>query len=476
MQRTPHTNDRGAILPMVLVITVVLSVIVSAVASYATTGIRYGQVVEGRADRLAAADGGMRYAVGRLGQGDARLCGLGGDHIIDAPDINGSTVEVTCTPVGNGFDNTNGWALVLTGEGLPAGGDLVTTLGAASSTRYIEGPVYMNELEFGGGSPVEFQRAQLLHTSADCSVPGVIPSFVSFDSTSLGVSCTTRPWSRATSGTVWSADEDPVTGLFTEPNIGVLPTNVLNGSVDYTDFTADGSPCRVFQPGHYTVMPDLESNNYFMNGNYIFDGFTLAISNQQMTAGQAFSDAGVTPAGDDQFLANTACNDVLPLDVPTGVLTAGVTFYMQNGASFEVNNNGTLEVLRRKQGAAYVSVHVLDNSFAWNDTVIRQGPGTNKDMVMHGLVWAPESQIVFQRIANAADGQMLGGGVLSNIAVGSAAGVNGFVISVEPSDLHGKLQLESVAVSSDGTTTIRSIVDYRPSTKFLAVTSWQVVD
>jgi hypothetical protein len=476
MQPSRNTEDRGAILPMVLVITVVLSAVVAAVASYATVGIRYGQIVEGRADRLAAADGGMRYAVGRLGQGDARLCGLGGDHVIDAPDINGATVEVTCTPVGAGFDNTNGWALILTGEGIPAGDAVMTTEGSASTTKLIEGPVYMNELTFGDSAPVEFQRGQMLYTAADCSVPSTIPAHVSFDSTSLGVSCTSRPWSRTTSGTVWSAEADPVTGLFSEPNIGVLPTNMLDGSVDYTDFTSDGTPCRAFQPGHYTVAPDLASNNYFMNGNYIFDGFTLPISNQTVTAGQTYNDSGVTPAGDDQFLPNTACSDLLPLDTPSGVLEAGVTFYMQNGASFELNGNGTLEVLRRKQGAAYVSLHVLDNSFAWNQPVIEQRPGTNKDMVMHGLVWAPEARVIFENVTNTADGQMLGGAVISNINIGSSSSGSGFLISVEPSDLHGKLQLESVAAANGGTTTIRSIVDYRPSTKFLAVTSWHVID
>ena len=66
-------RDRGGILVLTLVITVVIFGVVMAAASFATVGLRYGRVVESRADRLAAADGGMRYAVGLLSSGAARL-------------------------------------------------------------------------------------------------------------------------------------------------------------------------------------------------------------------------------------------------------------------------------------------------------------------------------------------------------------------------------------------------------------------
>ena len=46
------------VLPLVLVVAVVLGVVVVALATYASTNLKYGGVVEERADRLAAADGG----------------------------------------------------------------------------------------------------------------------------------------------------------------------------------------------------------------------------------------------------------------------------------------------------------------------------------------------------------------------------------------------------------------------------------
>ena len=117
---------------------------------------------------------------------------------------------------------------------------------------------------------------------------------------------------------------------------------------------------------------------------------------------------------------------------------------------------------------------MLDDSLTWNDHVIRQVGGTNKDMAVHGLVWAPEASIEFTEITNTANGQLLGGVVVSNINLRSSAAGGGFVVAVEPSDLWGKLQLDSTAVLGDDRTTIRSIVDFRPSTGYVAVTSWRV--
>ena len=117
MDRRTQPADRGTILPLTLVFTIGLSVVVLAVATFATTGLRYGRVVEARADRLAAADGGMRYAVGRLSAGAARLCATGGPDQIEAPSLNDATVNVTCGQIGPGFDYTDGWEPALVAEG-----------------------------------------------------------------------------------------------------------------------------------------------------------------------------------------------------------------------------------------------------------------------------------------------------------------------------------------------------------------------
>lgn len=466
----PHpdgTRDRGTVLPLALVVSVVLSIVVVSVASFVATGLRYGGVVESRADRLAAADGGMRYAVERLRLGASRICATNGGDTIDPPDINGATVTVHCSQVGVGFDDVNGWALVLTGEEIPAscsGGDcaLIKTQSGSAKTKLVGGPVYMRSLAFDAQAPLEFRYSQLLHTQGDCmSSAGSVPSNVTFDSTSLGLACTERPW---------SADANPGSGLFSQPNIGVLPAST--GPTLNPAPTVDGNGCKVFEPGYYTVAPALGSHNYFKSGNYVFDGFTLSVKQAKVTAGRAAADGA---DGAAQFIPNTTCNTARNSDT-NGITTSGATFYLKNGARFTIDAHGQLEIMRRKQGKSYVGIHVLDGSLTSTDNVIEQGAGTNKDMAIHGLVWAPEARMTFSEVTNTANGQLLGGAVLSNIDMRSSASAIGFIVAVEPSDLSGKLVLDSVAELNGSTTTIRSVVDYRPTTNYAAVTSWRVLD
>ena len=77
--------------------------------------------------------------------------------------------------------------LILTGEEIPPPSDpacsalvpnpcaLLKTASGASVDKLIGGPVYMADMTFSLQSPIEFQRAQLMHTASDCSVVPTIP-------------------------------------------------------------------------------------------------------------------------------------------------------------------------------------------------------------------------------------------------------------------------------------------------------------
>lgn len=475
-------RDRGSVLPMVLVFTVVIGMIVTATASYATTGLRYARVVEARADRLAAADGGLRYAIQKLKKVGHHEC-----PTIDPPDVNGTTVALTCTPVGATFGDTEGYAMILTGEGVPSNVALVDAQGGASADKRVSGLVYMNRLDFSLNAPVRFEDGQLQYTQSPCPtshpvrVDGVAvnpsdgSSDVRFADDHFGVVCTTQPWSRAAHPTDTDTSPEVNTqGKFSEPQrpsaamLADLQANHLNPAP-----VADpgGGACKVFLPGYYTVPPALGSYNYFRSGDYVFDGFTLSIANKKVTAGRVLDGNGST-----QAIPNTNCDIARNSDNITNVTEAGATFYLKNDARIEINANGTFEVLRRKQGKSYVSVHVLDSSLSYTEDVLLQGSGSNKDMAIHGMVWAPLARITLSNVANTAEAQLLGGAVLSNIKFDSSASATGFVIAVEPGDITGLLQMDSTATTPDGrTTTIRSIVDYRPSTRYAAATSWRVL-
>src|SRR4051794_36003395 len=127
MRRPTHSpgRDRGSILVLTLVMAVVLSMVIAAIASYVTSGLTYGRVVEERADRLAASDGGLRYALELLEQSKYAGCltSMGNrGYTLDFPaKVNDATVKVTCTKGATGIGDIKAWAIIVTGEGVPAG-------------------------------------------------------------------------------------------------------------------------------------------------------------------------------------------------------------------------------------------------------------------------------------------------------------------------------------------------------------------
>ncbi len=474
---TVPRRDRGSVLLLVLVATVVLSLVVVSVSSFVATGLSYGGVVESRADRLAAADGGMRYAVERLRLGASRICATNGGDSIDPPDLNGATVSVSCAQVGNGFDDTNGWALILTGEEIPtscSGSDcaLIRTSLGVSNAKLVGGPTYMARADasaFDLKALIEFRYSQLLYSASDCQTSS-LPTLtnLTFDSTSLGFACTERPWNADAASN----------GLFSEPNTLYAVTDpATQAAMDQNPAPSiDGNGCTIFFPGYYDIAPPLGSHNYFMSGDYVFDGFALEIKQAKITAGRAAITSSSASPGDTQFIPNTSCNTARNTDPGVGVTTAGATFYMQNSAQLVLEAHGSLEIMRRKQGRSYVSIHAIDDSYTYDTPIIEQGPGTNKDLAVHGLIWAPEARITFTNVTNTANGQLRGGAVISNADIRASASADEFLIAVEPSDLHGTMVLDSVATKDGNSTTIRSVVDYRPSTNYAAVTSWRVID
>jgi hypothetical protein len=262
--------------------------------------------------------------------------------------------------------------------------------------------------------------------------------------------------------------------LFEEPT-HTMSAAVEAALVENPPYSLDVTgKCRVFQPGRYTAVPALGQNNYFVSGNYVFDGVTLDLSSpgKIVTAGRAEGGS----FGDNLQIPNTPCNTAMAADPVDTPLEAGATFYFRNASRIVLGANSSFEILRRKQGASYVSIHVLDDSYTWNTNVLEQNPGGNKSMAIHGKIWAPEASLAFEEIANAAKGQLLGGAVLSNIELRAAANTDGFVISVEPTDITTSLLLDSTATLNGRSTTIRSIVEYRPSTDYTAVTSWRVIE
>ena len=467
-------SDTGSILPMVLVMTVVLSAMVVGLATYVTSGLRYSRVVEDRADRLAAADGGLRYGVERLQLQAYAGCftslGNTGYKIPFPAVVNDSTVEVTCRKAGTGFGDIQGWAVIVTGQDVPADQWLLHSQGGAGKQKLLGGPVYVSRTQgaaFDLQAPVEIEDGDMWYsdTTAKCNnveadPPGK-PANLSFKPILRGMLCLDATWDV----------------LFKAPTVPALP----NGSQPAP--VPDAYGCTVFSPGKYTSQPPLGAANYFKSGDYYFQDVPLVID-RTVVAGWADK----PNLGDVQFLTNPQCatainNDRASGSVPGGI-GPGATWYFGGTTSLRVDK-GQLEILRRRQGNSVVSLQALDSNVSgskpstigWNTDIVSTKSGSpDQDMILHGLAWAPRAQLTFGNVTNVADGQLLGGAAFARIDLQSSASASNFVIRVESGPIPVSVVLDAKATKGSQSTTMRAVVQMNDTATEQAINSWRVLD
>jgi hypothetical protein len=93
-------RDEGAVLLLTLVLTVILGAVACAVAAYAAVGLRTSGVTDRRLERVAATDAGLR-AAGEMLKTDPGNCALGGVSAITfSLDQERIQVRAWCEPAG----------------------------------------------------------------------------------------------------------------------------------------------------------------------------------------------------------------------------------------------------------------------------------------------------------------------------------------------------------------------------------------
>lgn len=453
-------TDRGSILPLVLIVSVVFSMVMVSLATYATAGLRYAAVVEARADRLAAADGGLRFAIEKLRLNQS-LCttrlGSGSGYAFDfPPDINGADTVVRCQRIAGDSGDLQGWGVVVTG-GTGGSGTLATQGGTPKS---IGGPVFLHDptkLDLQGGT-LTLENGDLWYTDSDCpSSTFPANSGLQFSPSFLrGPICVEQVWS----------------DLVTAPTAAV-PTNIP--AVPVVDTTG----CKVFSPGKYTASNNVApgQNTYFKSGNYYFENTVLDIKAAIVTAG--FADGRY---GDTRSFANTPCASSILADAARGG-EPGVTIYLGGSAYINVDTDGALEVMRRRQVAPVVSVQALDSPGAGYiastlgvaDRIVDVKAGSQQDAAFHGLVWAPRAGFRLSNTANKSRGMLLGGLVIAHLEAQASNGT-GLMIRVEGGLFEARILLTATATKDGHSSSIRSVVQIQPDSDYLAINSWRVVD
>ncbi|HEY5663023.1 MAG TPA: hypothetical protein VIS05_03180 [Ilumatobacter sp.] len=442
--------DRGSILPLALVGAVVLALVVTALASHVFSGLRYSRVVENRADRLAAADGGLRYAIERLQNSSYAAClsNLGRDgYRIDFPvAVNGADVEIECTKGSSGIGDIKAWALIVTGQGVPGSEAIWASQAGNGVRKLLGGPVWISDPGRANlQADVQVEDGDIWYHRSDCASPSLtLPSHLSFTPAFRGPICVESPWNE----------------VYTEPESARLP-GPWNDAERNQPPTMVGN-CMVFKPGRYSWLPPLGPNTYFSSGDYYFHDVRIDITNSTATGGWFDFERN----GDQQFIPNVACDAAMAADRASGS-APGATFYLGEDSRIEIGNKGSLEIMRRLQGNSFVSIHAVSqdtyrmarSDLDYNDNVINTKSGENSDLAIHGLVWAPRAQLEFGNVTNRANGQLLGGAAVARVILQGSASATNFLIRVETTPAAYELQLDATATLDGQSTTMTAIVE-----------------
>jgi hypothetical protein len=252
----------------------------------------------------------------------------------------------------------------------------------------------------------------------------------------------------------------------------------------------------VFSPGVYTALPNLDDAVYFRSGDYYFLNVGFSIDHSIVTAG--FPDPTIVP---DLELPNTACNAAMASDPNKVFPNLGATFYLGGSSFVSANQLGSLEVMPRPHGLQnenYVSIHALCSTIApataagcdqtggptgvpstltatSGQAVVYTAAGNQKQLITHGLLYAPTGRLEFGNATSTAKQKIMGGLVVARLVLQSSASAANFEIAVATSPLDYTVLLVASA-TRNGTTTIRAVVDYRPYEvdldERLAISSW----
>jgi hypothetical protein len=460
--------DRGAILPMVLVVSVVLSVVVIGIARYSTATLTYGQEVEYSADRLAAANGAMDNALEAIDRG-ASLCTLsglssqaGGLTYQLGDTINQISPTVNCEVVGGQLNAVDAYAVILTGEGIAAADPLLTITSAASADKVFSGAVYMarvpdKDSSLSFGASLEISGGDLVYTNTAC--PGAVdlptaPKALTFFPLGYGPRCVTEDWSTLFLG---KKPPEPVAADF---SLAPAPSE-------------DEYGCMVWEPGRYSSPPALANNsfNFFKSGDYYFDfpdsDASWNISEFVLIGGPGTAGPGIPGRDPDDPWPDNNCNVAASASRDD---QTGAAVYLGGESNITIGANGSLEVTGRDHSGYNVAIQALEatgvaSTRVGGETIVATGSGSNKQLAIRGFVWAPEGALLFDQISNTAVAALTGGAVLAGLSAGASASANNFLITVDTQPTEAQLLITTTAVNS-GTTSVRSRIIYRTDTTY----------
>jgi hypothetical protein len=337
---------------------------------------------------------------------------------------------------------------------------LLTITNAASSEKVFEGPVYMaappSATSMDLSAPLTIKNGDLFYTSSPCPGAVTVPGNLTLTPAGYTLKCKTEDWV-----TLFQGKKPPEPAVTNSAAFPLIDDTVL-GADHRPDQDANG--CYVWPPGRYNTAPNLanQSYNYFVSGDYYFDNFsTWDLNNAFVLMGwPGSSGPGIDGPDSHDTLANNPCRDAWNETDHTGAAV-----YLGGNSRIQISQGSTFEVSGKAHGDYIVGIQALEaagvaSNVHGNNPIVSTGSGSNKQLSVQGLVWAPYSAFVFDLVSNEAVAALTGGAVVGELSAGASASANNFMITVGTQATESVLSLTATAVKN-GTTSVRAVLDVR---------------
>ncbi len=452
--RERSSRDRGSVLPLVLILTVVLGALAAAIATYTATALRTTAVTNTRVHRLADAEGGMRRAL-------QSLSATGTCPAESSSGPNGTTVTVSSceTQLLSGSSTTQNFGLVLTGLGLPSAQTAWRRYNPQNDVVNIGGEVFVAAGATGSSNNVvALDGARVQRT--DCTAYQPEPSTWLLEPVpnqsprALRPTCTTQSWQ-----TVSPA-----------PTTLTMPT--VTGSV------TEGA-CRVYEPGIYPsiIISSNSSKNYFRSGVYLIQGGSFELRGD-ISAGFLPNGGTISPTD-----SNSACRAAQQTDIDDGG-AGGAVFVLAGDAAITFTNQlNSFDVYGYLSGNRIFSViaapagmglPVSTRAPTGSTPVINNPPTPNFRFL--GEVWVPGSFVDMANLSSWQAGRgFVGGLTASRFEFKQTGGAGGGlkIISLDIKVHVNRHRLTVTASDDRGGSTKVSAVARRSQAEFV-LDSWRV--
>jgi hypothetical protein len=362
---TPRHDEQGAALILALVVLIVGSIIVGALASYVIADYKALPAIETRTNRAEALKGGVRMAINNQREYGPTACAP-----VTNFTLNGMTVQTTCTAGVAEMVGGGRYGLVSTSNKATSAHVTGVPSGSTGFVKSITSPIFLNSGRLSTGTADVAPTAQVtmstytspLTPAARYSTPSIstpfgcdnaaqAPALAASDLFSKNpptvnhtLVCQAQPW--------WTVVGQPnAAGTIVYPALPPIPKFERTGS------PASLGACKIFYPGRYLMpkptTPSDTSNiltldggtHYFTSGVYYFERPIRIIGGAKVVMGRG-------PTGSQNCATDATAAGATSRPPELDISGRGVTFIFGKIGNLEVSGASTSVVFHPRYATA----------------------------------------------------------------------------------------------------------------------------